>query len=308
MTKLLRRMPARAGLALFTTITLSAVAATAGTVPLRGKVVAVDKRTGHLAWEAPLWSESDTAVPPLVTDELVYALRDGKTLEALDAATGRPRWQAPVASALPLTLVNNLVVAVTSDSVLAFNRWNGKPAWQFSVRIYPEWKFDENTVPVVAPGRLLVPAGDTLIAIDPQNGQPCWAYTVAAAKLPLRPVVMRGMVYLSSGRDDSPLSVKLEDGLPNTGEYALPPDMVRALARAHKADPKKPATMPRGAHRKTTAFVAVRAAVAPGGHALAAAGAKRWSFPAPPGWTIERVAGESAGQLYALLEEEAGRK
>lgn len=306
MSNLLRRKPARAGLAIITTLIVSAGAAMAGAAPLRGKVVAVDKRTGRLAWEAPLWSRPETAVAPLVTGDLVYVLQDGKTLQALDAATGRPRWHAPVASNLPLTLVNNLVVAITGDRAIAFNRWNGKRDWEFSVRMYPEWKFDENTIPVAAPGRLLLPARDTVIAIDPTNGQPCWAYTVAAAKLPLRPVVMHRMVYLSSGRDDSPVSLKLEDGLPNTGEYALPPEMVRALARARKAAPKQPAVTLGMVKNKKAAFVAVRAAVAPGGRALAAAGAKRWRFPAPPGWTIERVAGESAGELYALLE--AGRK
>jgi outer membrane protein assembly factor BamB len=302
MSILFRPKPARAGLVVIAAFVLSAGAAMAGVAPLRGKVVAVDKRTGRPTWEAPLWSHPDAAVMPLVTDDLVYVLEDGKTLKALNAATGRPRWQVPVASALPLTLVNDLVVAVTGESAIAFNRYNGKRTWEFSLRIYPEWRFDENTLPVLAPGRLLLPARDTVIAIDTTNGQACWAYSVTAAKLPLRPVVMHGMVYLHSGRDDSPVCLRLEDGLPNTGEYALPPEVTRALARARKADAKRLAGASRTSGHRKAAFVPVRAAVAPGGKALAAAGAKRWRFPAPAGWTIDRVAGESDGELFALLE------
>jgi outer membrane protein assembly factor BamB len=298
----LRRRPARAGLVTVAVFVLSAGAAMAGVAPLRGKVVAVDKRTGRAAWEAPLWSRPDAAVMPLVTDDLIYVLEEGKTLKALNAATGQPRWQAPVTSTLPLTLVNDLVVAVAGNSAVAFNRWSGKRAWEFNLKLYPEWKFDENTIPVVAPTRLLLPARDTVIAIDPANGQPCWAYTVTAATQPLRPVIMHGMVYLRSGREESPVALKLEDGLPNTGEYALPPDVARAVARARKADRKRPAATPRTSSHATAVFVPVHAAVAPGGKALAAAGAKRWRFPAPAGWTIDRVAGESAEQLYALLE------
>jgi outer membrane protein assembly factor BamB len=244
-------------------------------------------------------------VPPLVTDELVYVVQEGRTLKALDAATGRMRWQKPVASHLPLTLAGDLVVAVTGESAVAFKRLTGQRAWEFSPRIYPEWKFDEHTVPVVAPGRLLFPARDTIIAVDPATGQPAWAYTVTAAALPLRPVVAKGMVYLSSGREESPVCLKLEDGLPNTGEYALPPDVARALARARKAEAKvRTPAHPTGAGTKTP-FVSVHTAVAPGGRALAAAGAKAWRFPAPSGWTIDRVAGESARHVYALLERAA---
>src|SRR4029077_18262547 len=177
-------------------------------------------------------------------------------------------------------------LAVTGETAIAFNQVTGKRAWEFNPRIYPEWKFDEQTIPVIAPGRLLLPAGDTVIAIDPATGQPAWAYTVTAAVLPLRPVVAKGMAYLSSGRDESPVCLKLEDGLPNTGEYALPADVARAIARERKPDPKQPVVTHGIAGHQKAAFVAVRAAVAPGGRALAAAGAKRWRFPAPPGWTI----------------------
>src|SRR5205085_5732609 len=164
--------------------------------------------------------------------------------------------------------------------------------------------FDDHTIPVVAPGRLLLPAGNTVIAVDPATGQPAWAYTVTSAVLPLRPVVAKDMVYLSSGREESPVCLKLEDGLPNTGEYALPADLARALARARKNEKPPAAARPQNPRGKGT-FIPVRAAVAPGGRALAAAGAKAWRFPAPAGWTIDRIAGESARHVYALLEATA---
>ncbi len=300
-----RRQAAGTGLAVTTAVLLTAGAALAGTAASRGKVIALDKRTGRAAWELTLWSRPDAAVSPLVTDELIYVLEDGKTLKAVNAATGRPRWQAAVASKLPLTLVGHLVVAVTDDAAIAFDRESGKKAWEFSTRFYPEWKFDANTIPVVAPNRLLLPARDTLIAVDPTNGQPAWAYTATNVTLPLRPLVSNGIVCLGKGQDESPVALKLEDGLPNTGEYSLPPELARAIARARKAAPAA-ASHSSGGHGKQP-FVTVRASVAPGGRSLATAGAKRWRFPAPPGWTIGRIAGESAGQVYALLEAADGK-
>jgi hypothetical protein len=100
--------------------------------------------------------------------------------------------------------------------------------------------------------------------------------------------------------------LKLEDGLPEGGENALPRNIARAIERARKKQRKPVAVArPAGGGRKMS-VVAVRAQVTPGGKSLAAAGAKRWSFPAPSGWTIDRVAGESSGQVYALLGAAAG--
>jgi len=123
------RKPACAGLAVTLALTVSIGAAMASPAPARGKVVAVDKRTGRPAWEASLWSRPDLAVPPLVTGELVCVLEEGKILKALDAVTGRVRWQKPVASHLPLTQVGGLVVAVAGDTAIAFNRMTGKRVW-----------------------------------------------------------------------------------------------------------------------------------------------------------------------------------
>src|SRR3954471_3390146 len=103
---------AGAGLAAILAITVSMSAVWAAPAAERGKVVAVDKRTGRPAWEAAVWSRPDLAVPPLVTDELVYVLEEGKTLKALNAATGRVQWQKPVASHLPLTCTGGLVIAM----------------------------------------------------------------------------------------------------------------------------------------------------------------------------------------------------
>ena len=113
------RKPGGAGLALTLAVTVSIGAAWAAPASEQGKVVAVDKRTGRPAWEAALWSRPDLAVTPLVTDELVYVLQDGRTLKALDAATGRVQWQKPVASHLPLTRIGDLVVATLAGLVEA---------------------------------------------------------------------------------------------------------------------------------------------------------------------------------------------
>lgn len=304
MSVTLCRKPLRAGLAI-AAICVCSISSALAAGPARGKVVAVDKRTGRAAWEAPLWSEPDAAVPPLITPEMIYVLEEGRTLKALEAAAGRLRWRAPVASSLPLTLAGEIVIAVTDGTARAFNRWNGKLVWQFDPRAYGEWKLDEHSIPVVAPGRLLLPAGNSLIALDSATGQPAWAYTVTAASKPLQPVVINGMVYIRAGREETEVSLKLEDGLPDTGEYTMPPEVVKAIARMRKAERKAPSIARPANTGGKLPFVTIRATVAPGGKALAAAGARRWRFPAPPGWTIDRIAGESPGHLFALLASPA---
>jgi putative pyrroloquinoline-quinone binding quinoprotein len=209
---------------------------------------------------------------------------------------------------LPLTLADDRIIAVTGDTARAFDGRTGKQLWEFSLRLFPEWKFDANTIPVVAPGRVLLPAGNTLIAVDPATGQPSWAYTATAAKLPLQPVVVGDMVYIrtqtQSSGEETEARLKLEDGLPEGGENALPRNIARAIERERKAHRKgSPAIRPAAPGKRAPAVpvVAVRTQVTLGGKSLAAAGAKRWSFPAPSGWTIDRIAGESPGLVYALI-------
>jgi outer membrane protein assembly factor BamB len=280
----------------------------AGSGSLKGKVVAVDKRTGRPAWEAPLGAQSLAAVPPLVTPEMVYVVEDGKTLKALDVTTGKPKWQASAATELPLTLAEDRLIARTAQAIIALNRWNGKRLWEFNPSMLYEWKLDPHVAPVAAPGRLLLSAGNTLIGLDSNTGQPAWAYTVTAAKQSLQPVVIDDKVYLRDEKADSEVRLTLADGLPDTGEYALPPDVARAIAKQRRAA-AKPAPIARPSDKGgKMPFITVRTTVAPGGKALAAAGAKRWVFPAPAGWTIDRVAGESAVNVYALLSAPAGKK
>jgi outer membrane protein assembly factor BamB len=236
-----------------------------------------------------------------VTPELVYVLENGKTLKALNPANGKARWQAPLSTCLPLTLAEGLIIGVTEHTAIALNRWNGKRVWEFDPRPFGDWKLDGDTVPVTAPGRVLLPSGNTLIGLDIATGQPAWAYTVTAAKPPLQPVVIDDTVYVRLDEEDTEIRLSLADGLPDTGEHILPPEIEYAIKKVRKAAQKPvPVTRPSSAGGSKP-FVAVKATVAPGGKALAAAGAKRWRFPAPAGWKIDGIAGESAGHLYALL-------
>jgi outer membrane protein assembly factor BamB len=198
-------------------------------------------------------------------------------------------------------MAEGLIIGVTEHTIIALNRWNGKRVWEFDPRLFGDWTFDGKTTPVIAPGRVLMPSGKTLIGIDIATGQPAWAYTVNAAKPPLQPVVIDDLVYVRLDEEDTEIRLSLADGLPDNGEHALPPEIEYAIKKVRKATQKPvPVTRPSSAGGSKP-FVAVKATVAPGGKALAAAGAKRWSFPAPAGWKIDRIAGESAGHLYALL-------
>jgi outer membrane protein assembly factor BamB len=185
MLNLFRRSSTRVALAVPAVLILTIGAAGAAPAPARGKVVALDKRTGRAAWEAPLWSQPEAAVPPLITPERLFVIENGKVLKSLDAATGKVCWQAPAVTVIPPAMAGELVVIVAEGTARAFNRWNGKKVWEYNSRMLPEWKFDQNTIPVIAGNRILLPAGYTVIALDQATGQPIWAHTLSAARLPL---------------------------------------------------------------------------------------------------------------------------
>jgi outer membrane protein assembly factor BamB len=311
MLNLFRRPSARMALAVPAVLILAVGSATAAPasdrekvyLPGRYKLVALDKKTGRAAWEAPLWS-SGPAVPPVITPERLYVIENGRALKSFDAATGKLAWQTPAVTCIQPVLAGELLVVVAGDTARALNRWTGKKVWEYNSRTFPDWKFDQNTVPVIAGNRALMPAGCTLIALDLATGQPAWAHTASAAKLPLQPAVVSEMVYIRSERDGIGVetALKLEDGLPDTGEYTLPPDIARAVKRERNRQQSRLTVPARPANtRAKQPSIAVQAKVTPNGQAIAAAGARRWSFRAPAGWSIASLAGEAPGHVYALL-------
>jgi outer membrane protein assembly factor BamB len=98
-------------------------------VPLKdGRLVAVDLETGVVRWSR----EVATAWPPESGDGLVFVVSDA-AVQALDARTGAPRWQAalPGGAAAPLYWDTGWLIASTpAGDLIAFRASDGARIWR----------------------------------------------------------------------------------------------------------------------------------------------------------------------------------
>ena len=160
-------------------------------VPLREKqLVALDRETGRHAWSRLL----DVAVPPAAGDGQLF-VQNGRTITALDSATGVDRWSASLEAAptAPLAWTAGAVIALLeSGDVLAFRSTDGQLMWRKplgSTSPYPAVPGDTNELFFsLADGRV--------VALARETGNQLWE-----RKLPgtlSQPAVGRDRVFIGS--------------------------------------------------------------------------------------------------------------
>jgi outer membrane protein assembly factor BamB len=179
-----------------------------------GVMRAWDTTTGTERWSTPGWLRPDTGIDPRVTlapigDVLVIAT--GSVVAALDAATGRRRWEVPRSVSIArIGVAEGVVVGTTSDGMTALDVWTGRRLWAtsgdqlathnnvaaqpgvfFAAATWPDrleardlrsgelrWSYptgNESLAWVVAAGDLaIVGYQDVVLAVDAATGQPRW--------------------------------------------------------------------------------------------------------------------------------------
>jgi outer membrane protein assembly factor BamB len=137
-------------------------------LPLKGgRLVAIDLGSGTVRWTIDLattWAPSaDAGVVVVASDEL---------LVALDASTGRPRWQVPMTggfSAPPIVAGGWVVGTPASGDVIAIRAADGRVLWTHSlgspVRVRPS---------VTATGVYVSLDDGRVVALDVTTGTPRW--------------------------------------------------------------------------------------------------------------------------------------
>ena len=173
---------------------VAAADATVGdaTKPAGYYFVALDAKSGKEQWRHPVKLPDQFAsvcvAPPVVTATTIYALGESH-LFAVDRATGRDRW-APIEVRQDVEGRNRLVdvaglvdagdvlVAMTTRSLMAFDKNSGKTVWQ----VPGEYNLSHPTTAVAGNVLYFQQAPATLRALDLSNRTILWSFTHPTAE------------------------------------------------------------------------------------------------------------------------------
>lgn len=100
----------------------------------RGYLCCVDKRTGKQRWSKRSGDATEPEVAawcsPVVANGTVYAMCQGNSLYAFDAASGKAKWEAELISGMVPPSVSDTVVCAQGDAcVQAFDAVSGNEKW-----------------------------------------------------------------------------------------------------------------------------------------------------------------------------------
>jgi outer membrane protein assembly factor BamB len=151
-------------------------------------VLALDARTGRRRWRAVLGRGTDLQwAAPVLADGLVLVATTpsdprrvaGHALHALDAATGRGRWQVALPARGPSfhgerpLLHRGLVIVPAVGGLLAVDPGSGRVVWRRPARSLPQ-------VAGAAGGLVLAVVDDGLVALSVGDGRERWRLPLAA--------------------------------------------------------------------------------------------------------------------------------
>jgi outer membrane protein assembly factor BamB len=150
-------------------------------------LLALDARTGRRRWRAVLRRGTDLqwAAPVLAGGLVLVAstpsdprIAAGDALHALDAATGRARWEAPLPARGPSfhgerpLLHRGLVIVPAARALLAVDPGSGRVVWRRPTPSLPQ-------LVGAAGGIVLAVAGDGLIGLSVGDGRERWRVPLA---------------------------------------------------------------------------------------------------------------------------------
>ena len=142
-------------------------------VPLKnGQLVAVDLDRGTIRWQL----EVATQFTPATGEGLVFIATE-QAIEARDARTGSPKWQAPLpgGAAAPLYWDTGwLLASTTAGDLVAFRATDGTLVWRRQLGA------PMTGPPGPALDRLFLPLGDRLVALLLKSGESVWEKTFTA--------------------------------------------------------------------------------------------------------------------------------
>lgn len=189
-----------------------------------GEVIALRASTGQQLWTQVLSRTSrtsalselrDIAGRPVVSRGIVYAVGHSGVMSAMDARSGQPRWQLPVAGVnAPLPVGDVVYVVSKSGELTVVNRESGQVYWTrdlnegrvrqeggffgfFDRTVTPEW-----SGPLLASNRLLLVNSDgDLVAFDPKTGAQTASLKLGAGSF-IAPAAYNGSVFVLTDKGE----------------------------------------------------------------------------------------------------------
>lgn len=175
-----------------------------------GRLAALDITSGAVIWTQRLGAAATSA--PAVSGDTVYAVSTDSRGWAVDARTGRVKWQTASAPSLsgvvgggaPSVTDRLVILPMQSAELLGVLRLSGLTAWSTSLtgqrpgRVYGRFR-DVSGDPVVVGGRIYVgnPTGRTY-ALEAASGERIWTVDEGAQSPPL---VTGGSVFTVSDQN-----------------------------------------------------------------------------------------------------------
>lgn len=170
---------------------------------LDNNVYALDAHSGQIRWSSHINGFIDTT--PIVANGLLYVLViDDRetTLHALDVASGREQWSYQQTDLSPLTIVDDIVYAHSSNGIFyALDALSGRLLWSMPVG---DISFAASIVAnhlVYFAARDSAKAASTVFALDAASGHLQWS-VVEPTPLIGQLAVAGGVVYLAENTPD----------------------------------------------------------------------------------------------------------
>ena len=157
------------------------------------RVIALDTRSGDVIWTAAEPRAFDTEPAPAAVGNLVYTPGDEYgEFHALDAATGRQAWSAPVSSYVESapTVLDGTVYLTVVNSAHALDELTGEVIWTYGTERYPARDFPALVVDDV----YYLSPDQFLHALDAATGDVLWTYE-APGFISAAPFVADGVIY-----------------------------------------------------------------------------------------------------------------
>ena len=157
------------------------------------RVVALDTMSGAVVWTAQEPRGYDAEPAPAAVGNLVYTPGDEYgEFHALDAATGRLAWSAPVSSyvASAPTVLDGTVYLTEVNTAYALDESTGEVIWSYGTERYPAQDFPA----LVVDGVYYLSPDQFLYALDAATGDVLWTYKAPGFNS-AAPVVADGVIY-----------------------------------------------------------------------------------------------------------------
>ncbi len=199
--------------------------------------IALDRKTGKIVHDLPLFTETDPAFchafnsyascTPVIEAGRIYCHFGAHGTVCLDTATGKTLWanrelkcdhfRGPGSS--PVLFENLLILTfdgIDVQYVTALDTATGKPVWRSDRKIKfatanPDARKGYSTPSVVTVNgepQLIAPAAQATVAYNPRTGKELWRVTTGGMNQSIKPILAHDLIFLNSGHDQKLYAVK----------------------------------------------------------------------------------------------------